>query len=214
MAKVGVIGAGPSGIIASCVAANRGHEVVLFEKNSMIGKKLLITGKGRCNITNSSPIDEFFDNIVTNPQFLYSSLYTFTNDMLLDLLREYGLEVKIERGNRVFPVSDKSLDVNKALERYLLKSKVKLLLKSKVTDVYCDESKFKIEIDNNEKYIFDKVIITTGGMSYPATGSTGDGYQFAKKFGHTIVPLKASLVPIEIKSNYLNQVRGLSIKKC
>jgi len=212
MTKVGVIGAGPSGIIASCIAANRGHEVTLFEKNNMIGKKLLITGKGRCNITNSSPIDEFFDNIVTNPQFLYSALYTFTNDMLLDLLKEYGLEVKIERGNRVFPVSDKSIDVSKTLERYLLKSKVKLLLKTKVTDIYYDESKFKIENDNNEKYIFDKIIITTGGVSYPATGSTGDGYKFAKKLGHTIVPLKPSLVPIEIKSNYLDQVRGLSLK--
>jgi hypothetical protein len=211
MAKVGVIGAGPSGIIASCIAAKRGHEVSLFEKNNMIGKKLLITGKGRCNITNSSPIYEFFDNIVSNPEFLYSALYTFTNDMLLDLLKEYGLEVKIERGNRVFPVSDKSVDVNKVLERYLFNSGVKLLLKSEVSDIYYYENKFIIET-NNKKYEFDKIIITTGGMSYPGTGSTGDGYKFAKKLGHTIIPLKPSLVPIEIKSNYLDQVRGLSLK--
>lgn len=211
MDKVGVIGAGPSGIIASCIAAKRGHDVSLFEKNNMIGKKLLITGKGRCNITNSSPIDEFFDNIVSNPEFLYSALYTFTNDMLLDLLKEYGLEVKIERGNRVFPVSDKSVDVNKVLERYLFNSGVKLLLKSKVSDIYYYGNKFIIET-NNKKYEFDKIIITTGGMSYPGTGSTGDGYKFAKKLGHTIVPLKPSLVPIEIKSNYLDQVRGLSLK--
>jgi hypothetical protein len=211
MVKVGVIGAGPSGIIASCIAAKRGHEVSLFEKNNMIGKKLLITGKGRCNITNSSPIYEFFDNIVSNPEFLYSALYTFTNDMLLDLLKEYGLEVKIERGNRVFPVSDKSVDVNKVLERYLFNSGVKLLLKSEVSDIYYYENKFIIET-NNKKYEFDKIIITTGGMSYPGTGSTGDGYKFAKKLGHTVVPLKPSLVPIEIKSNYLDQVRGLSLK--
>lgn len=212
MAKVAVIGAGPSGIIASCIAANNGHEVTLFEKNNMIGKKLLITGKGRCNITNSSPIDEFFDNIVTNSQFLYSALYTFNNDMLINLLNEYGLEVKIERGNRVFPITDRSIDVNKALEKYLIKSGVHLLLKTKVTDVYYDGSKFIIEINDNDKKTFDKIILTTGGMSYPATGSTGDGYRFARKLGHTVVPLKASLVPMEIKSNYLDQVRGLSLK--
>ncbi|TJX62949.1 NAD(P)/FAD-dependent oxidoreductase [Soehngenia saccharolytica] len=212
MAKVAVIGAGPSGIIASCIATNNGHEVTLFEKNNMIGKKLLITGKGRCNITNSSPIDEFFDNIVTNSQFLYSALYTFNNDMLINLLNEYGLEVKIERGNRVFPITDRSIDVNKALEKYLIKSGVNLLLKTKVTDVYYDGSKFIIEINDNDKKTFDKIILTTGGMSYPATGSTGDGYRFARKLGHTVVPLKASLVPMEIKSNYLDQVRGLSLK--
>lgn len=212
MSKIAVIGAGPAGIIASCVAANRGKNVTLFEKNKIIGKKLMITGKGRCNVTNASPIDEFFDNIVTNHQFLYSALYTFTNEMLINNLIDLGLELKVERGNRVFPQSDKSIDVINALEKYIKNSNVNLSLNSKVTDIYLRNDKFIIELNGCVKQEFDKVIITTGGVSYPATGSTGDGYKFAKKFGHTIKELKPSLVPIEINSQFLNETKGLSLK--
>jgi len=210
--KIGIIGAGPSGIIAAGAAAEKGNNVILFEKNKQIGKKLFITGKGRCNITNAAPIDEFFDHIVSNKNFLYSSLYTFTNIQVLDLLEEYGLHTKIERGNRVFPNSDKSSDVVKALSKYLDKTGVDVRLNSEVTKVYYNGSSFIIELSDSTKYEFDSVILTTGGKSYPATGSTGDGYKFAKSFGHTITNLKPSLVPIELENQWVPDLMGLSLK--
>ncbi len=209
--KVGIIGAGPAGIMAAGVAASRGLDVVLIEKNERIGKKLFITGKGRCNITNAAPIEDFFDYIITNKNFLYSSLYSFTNDDVINLLHEYGLKTKIERGNRVFPESDKSSDVIKAFTKFLEANGVDIRLNSKVDKLIYKNDLFSVYIDDKE-YVFDKIIIATGGKSYPATGSTGDGHLFAKRIGHTIVDLKPSLVPIEINGPWIKDLQGLSLR--
>lgn len=209
--KIGVIGAGPSGILAAGVAASRGLDVTLIDKNERIGKKMFITGKGRCNITNSSPIEDFFENIITNKNFLYSSLYSFSNDDILSLLSNYGLKTKIERGNRVFPESDKSSDVIKALTMFLNEHNVNILLKSNVNSIIHSNGTFIVTIDE-EELRFDKLIIATGGKSYPATGSTGDGYVFAKRMGHKIIPLKPSLVPMEINAPWITDLQGLSLK--
>lgn len=208
---IGVIGGGPAGMMAAGIAGSRGKDVILLEKNERLGKKLFITGKGRCNITNSASLDVFFDNIITNKNFLYSSLYSFTNEDIIKLLNEYGLRTKVERGNRVFPESDKSSDVIKAFIKFLDKNNVQYKLNTNVEDVYFNNEKFVVKT-NNEVYEFDKLIITTGGKSYPATGSTGDGYKFSKKFGHTIVDLKPSLVPLEIEAPWIDDLQGLSLK--
>ena len=210
--KIGVIGGGPAGIIAAGFAGFKGENVTLIEKNNQLGKKLFITGKGRCNITNASSIESFFDNIITNNTFLYSSFYSFTNEDIIDLLESYGLKTKVERGNRVFPLSDKSRDVLKTLEKFLNSNGVKILLNKEVIDLKYKNNKFMLKFHNNTNMIFDKLIIATGGKSYPLTGSTGDGYTFAKKFGHRIEPLKPSLVPIEIEERWIKEVQGLSLK--
>lgn len=209
--RVCVIGAGPAGIIAASIAASRGLDVTLLEKNNKIGRKLFITGKGRCNITNGVYIDEFFDNVTTNKNFLYSSFYSFTNEDIISLLGNYGLETKIERGNRVFPKSDKSSDVIKALEKLMNDKGVKLILNSNVSSVYYNNDVFYVKV-NDESMIFDYLIIATGGKSYPATGSTGDGYVFAEKLGHTIKALRPSLVPIVTEGDWIKDLQGLSLK--
>lgn len=210
--RVGIIGGGPAGIMAAGTAAGRGHDVTLIEKNKQLGKKLFITGKGRCNITNAAPIDEFFDNIISNKEFLYSSLYTFDNEAIIRLLEGYGLKIKVERGNRVFPESDKSSDVIKAFQKYLDHMGVEVLLNSKVSHVYMEDSSFMVVLTTGEKMQFDRLIIATGGASYPATGSEGDGYKLVKAFGHTITQLKPSLVPIELHDPWLKDLMGLSLK--
>ena len=210
--RVGIIGGGPAGIMAAGTAAGRGHDVTLIEKNKQLGKKLFITGKGRCNITNAAPIDEFFDNIISNKEFLYSSLYTFDNEAIIRLLEGYGLKIKVERGNRVFPESDKSSDVIKAFQKYLDHMGVEVLLNSKVSHVYMEDSSFMVVLTTGEKMQFERLIIATGGASYPATGSEGDGYKLAKAFGHTITQLKPSLVPIELHDPWLKDLMGLSLK--
>lgn len=209
--KIGIIGAGPAGILAAGIAGSKGKDVTLIEKNNKIGKKLFITGKGRCNITNGSSIDEFFEYITKNKDFLYSSLYSFSNDDIIRLLNEFGLETKMERGNRIFPKSDKSSDVIKAFNRFLEKNRVKIMLNSLVKDIDFKDGKFLVWI-NNDILKFDKLILATGGKSYPITGSTGDGYVFAQKFGHTITPLNPSLVPIEVKEDWIKDLQGLSLK--
>lgn len=209
--RVGIIGAGPSGIIAAGVAGSRGKDVTLIEKNDRIGKKLFITGKGRCNITNNAPIEEFFDMVMKNKNFLYSSFYSYTNKDIISLLERYGVKTKVERGNRVFPASDKSSDVIRAFEKFLIDNNVKLMLNSKVDYVYMEDSKFIVVI-SKDKYVFDKLLIATGGMSYPRTGSTGDGYRFAKSFGHTITKLVPSLVPVEVEEDWIKELQGLSLK--
>ncbi len=209
--KVCVIGAGPAGVMASSIAGSRGLDVTLLEKNQKIGRKVYITGKGRCNITNAAPIEDFFDNVVTNKNFLYSSLYSFTNEDMISLLEKYNLETKIERGNRVFPKSDKSSDVIKVFDRLLKDNNVKLKLNSNVKSIYYKDNIFYVSV-NEETMKFDAVIIATGGKSYPATGSTGDGYDFAKKLGHTIKDLKPSLVPIVLKEEWIVDLKGLSLK--
>lgn len=209
--KICVIGAGPSGIVAAGMAGSRGKDVTLIEKNERIGKKLFITGKGRCNITNNAPIEDFFDNVMKNKNFLYSSFYSFTNKDILNLLETYGLKTKIERGNRIFPASDKSSDVIKAFEKFLLSNDVKLMLNTNVQSIEIKDEKFVIKTKNDEM-IFDKLIISTGGESYPSTGSTGDGYRFAEKLGHHVTEIKPSLVPIEIQESWIKDLQGLSLK--
>lgn len=209
--KICIIGAGPAGIIAAGTAGSRGKEVYLFEQNERIGKKLFITGKGRCNITNNSPIEDFFDKVMRNKNFLYSSFYTFTNDDIMHLLESYGLKTKVERGNRVFPTSDKSSDVIKALSKYLEDNDVKVMLNSKIEFIDKINDKFKVRVENQDMY-FDKLLISTGGKSYPSTGSTGDGYKFAKMLGHSVTEIKPSLIPIEVNESWVTELMGLSLK--
>lgn len=207
-----IIGGGPAGIMAAGAARTKYEKLVLLEKNKQLGKKLFITGKGRCNITNSAPIEDFFDNIVTNKKFLYSSLYTFTNESIIELLNKYGLATKIERGNRVFPESDKSSDVLKAFQKYLNEMDVQIKLNSNVSHIKYTGEDFFVYINNNKIINCKKLIIATGGKSYPATGSTGDGYNFAKSLGHTITELKPSLVSMELSNEWVSDLMGLSLK--
>ncbi|MCQ4921683.1 NAD(P)/FAD-dependent oxidoreductase [Tissierella carlieri] len=209
--KICIVGAGPAGIIAAGIAGSRGKDVTLIEKNERIGKKLFITGKGRCNITNNAPIEDFFDNVMKNKNFLYSSFYSFTNRDIVNLLESYGLETKVERGNRIFPLSDKSSDVIKAFQKFLVANNVKLLLDTKVNSIDIKNEKFILRT-NRDETIFDKLVIATGGKSYPATGSTGDGYIFAEGLGHSITKIRPSLVPVEVKETWIKDLQGLSLK--
>lgn len=209
--KVCVVGAGPAGIIAAGIAGSRGKDVKLIDKNERIGKKLFITGKGRCNITNNAPIEDFFDNVMKNKNFLYSSFYSFSNRDIINLLETYGLKTKVERGNRIFPESDKSSDVIKAFQKFLSDNKVNILLNTNVNSIDIKNRKFIVNT-NNDEMTFDKLVIATGGKSYPSTGSTGDGYKFAETFGHSITKIKPSLVPIEIKEDWIKDLQGLSLK--
>lgn len=212
MKNVIVVGAGPAGMMAA-IAASKNNKVTLIDGNERIGKKLFITGKGRCNVTNAKDISEFFDYIPGNPHFLYSSLYTFTNEDTMEFFEKRKIKLKIERGDRVFPESDKSSDIIKGLSKALAENYVETKLNCKVTDVIFHNNKIdKIQINNKEYLEGDYYIFATGGVSYPLTGSTGDGHKFAKKLGHKIVKLKPSLVPIEIKEEYIKDLMGLSLK--
>lgn len=211
--KIAIVGAGPSGVMAGIFAkmANKNNQVYIFDKNEKIGKKLYITGKGRCNVTNSAPVEDFINNITNNPYFMYSALYSFTNEQTIDFFEENGLKLKEERGGRIFPVSDKSSDVIKVLENLIEKNKINLNLKEKILDIKKNNDKFEIitEIDN---YEFDKVIIATGGYTYQSTGSTGFGYKIGKKFGHEIVYPVPALVPFKLKDNYIKEIEGTSLR--
>jgi hypothetical protein len=212
MAKVVVIGGGPAGMMAAITAAGK-HSVTLIEKNEKLGKKLFITGKGRCNVTNGKDINEFFDYIPGNPQFLYSSLYTYTNEDVMNFFEKLGVKLKVERGDRVFPESDKSSDIIKALEKELLNRGVEVILNNPVEELISSNKHItSAKLKNNHVVKGDYFIITTGGVSYPQTGSTGDGHKFAKKLGHSIVDLKPSLVPIEIEEPWIKELQGLSLK--
>lgn len=209
--RICVVGGGPAGIIAAGIAGSLGKDVTLIEKNERIGKKLFITGKGRCNITNNSPIEDFFDNVMNNKNFLYSSFYTFSNQDILSLLEKYGLKTKVERGNRIFPASDKSSDVIKTFEKFLTDNNVNLMLNTNINSIQKLDNKFIIKTKRGN-LTFDKVVIATGGKSYPTTGSIGDGYNFAEKLGHKIIPIKPSLVPIEIEEDSIKSLQGLSLR--
>ena len=181
---------------------NDNNQVILLEKMKSLGRKLLITGKGRCNITSSLEMDEFIKNIPGNGRFLYSSFENFTNKDIIKMLQENGVKVKEERGNRIFPISDKSIDVRNAFEKELKKNNIKIILNAKVNRVIVEDVKvIGVELENKEKIEAQKVIIATGGKSYPLTGSTGDGYKMAKELGHTITEIKPSLVPITVSNN-------------
>ena len=212
MSKVVIIGGGPAGMMAS-IAASENNEVVLLEKNEKLGKKLYITGKGRCNITNFKNISEFFDFIPGNPNFLYSALYTFTNEDTMKFFDKLGVELKIERGDRVFPASDKASDIINALHKELINKKVDVRLNSKVKNIVIENNNIiAIELENSAKVYGDYFILSTGGLSYPSTGSTGDGIRFAKEMGHNIVSTFPSLVPIVVEEEWIKELQGLSLK--
>ena len=211
--QVVIIGGGPAGMMAA-ITAKKNHpndDVIILEKNSSLGKKLLITGKGRCNITSSLDISEFIKNIPGNGMFMYSAFQKYTNEDIIDFLNKNGVKTKVERGNRVFPVSDKSRDVLYAFEKELKKLNVKIYFDTEVENIK-KEDKFVIQT-NKETIEADKLILATGGMSYPGTGSTGDGYKFAKELGHTVKEIKASLVPLEVvEKEECKNMQGLSLR--
>ncbi|WP_346040896.1 NAD(P)/FAD-dependent oxidoreductase [Paraclostridium tenue] len=198
MKKVVVIGGGAAGMVAASTASSMGHDVTLLEKNERLGRKLLITGKGRCNITNNCDIEELIENTPTNGKFLYSAFYTFTNEQVIDMFNSLGVKTKTERGKRVFPESDKAKDVVVALEKQMKQNKVNVVLNANVKKIEQKNGKIESVVLSNNKVIkCDSVIIATGGVSYPRTGSTGDGYKFAKSLGHTIIKPKPSLIGLE-----------------
>ena len=211
MSRVAVIGGGPAGIMAAAAAAGCGHDSVLLEKNEKLGKKLFLTGKGRCNITNSCDTDDFFANIPRNPKFLYSALYGFSNTDIVELINANGVPTKAERGKRVFPASDKSSDVIKALARHLNSSGAKLRLNTEVSGIRRAGSGFELTV-NGCREEYDAVILCTGGASYPTTGSTGAGYAFAKKLGHTVTDIRPSLIPLATVEEWPGKLAGLSLK--
>ena len=210
MKRVCVIGGGAAGMMAAYAAAQAGCSVTLLEKNEKLGKKIYITGKGRCNITNSADISEFFDSVVTNNTFLYSAFYTFSNTDLISFLEKFGLKTKIERGGRVFPVSDKASDVIKAFEKALRSSGVEVRLNTTVKQILAYDGRVsQVVSDKAEDY--DSVIIASGGVSYPSTGSTGDGYFFAKSLGHSVSKPSATLVGLDIAED-VSSLAGLTLK--
>ena len=213
MSKVVVVGGGAAGMMAAYQASENGHKVILVDKNEKLGKKIYITGKGRCNLTNAGELEEIFNNIMTNRKFLYSALYSFTNDDVINFFENNGMKTKIERGNRVFPVSDHSSDVISTIVKALRKNKVDIRLFTPVKDLIITNDKAcGVLLENGEKIMCDSVIIATGGLSYPSTGSTGDGYRFAKDSGHTINKCEPSLVPMNIKEEWVKELQGLSLR--
>lgn len=211
--KVIVIGGGPAGMIASVAAAEKGNQVILLEKMDRLGKKLLITGKGRCNITSSLKMEEFIKNIPGNGKFLYSCFQKYTNQDIIEFLKQQGLEIKEERGNRIFPVTDKSVDVLNCFIKKLRELDVQIRLNTIVIEILVENGQAVGVRTDKEDIYADRVILATGGKSYPLTGSTGDGYKIAEKIGHTIEKIKPSLVPLELydKKEIIN-VQGLSLK--
>ena len=209
-----VIGGGPAGMMAAITAKQENHNVTLVEKNKQLGKKLLITGKGRCNITSSLDIEEFIKNTPGNGMFLYSAFHSYTNKDIIEFLKEEGLEVKEERGNRIFPITDKSIDVLKCFTKKLKKENVKILEETTVEKILVNDQKEVTGTKTNKGIIkADKIILATGGKSYPLTGSTGDGYIMAQELGHTITKIKPSLVPLTIKEKTIcKELQGLSLK--
>lgn len=210
---IGIIGAGAGGIFTAINSKNEKNKITLIEKNDKIGKKIFITGKGRCNITNAKFFDEFLDNILVNKKFMYSSFTNFDNYALMDYLENKGLKLTIQRGDRVFPKSEKSNDVIKLFEKLIKEKNIDLKLNENVNKIYKDKDLNKfIVVTQNNSYEFDKVVIATGGLSYPLTGSTGDGYIFAKYFSHKIISTKPGLCPIKFLDDDLDSLNGISLK--
>lgn len=228
--KVIVVGGGPAGMMAAITASKQGHQVTLIEKMPSLGRKLLITGKGRCNITSSLDMSKFIENTPTNGKFLYSCFQNFTNQDIIKFLKEEGLEIKEERGNRIFPVTDKSLDVLKCFTKKLKEQNIQVEYNTKVTELIVSETESEITNAKKEQKLkidgvktskgvsekiekADKVILATGGKSYPLTGSTGDGYALAKKVGHTVTELRPSLIPLETYDiETCRKLQGLTLK--
>lgn len=221
MSKVVIIGGGAAGMMAAIAASEAGHSVQLYEKNEKLGKKIYITGKGRCNLTNACDTEELFQNVVTNPKFLYSSFYTFTNFDMIDLMEKNGCLVKTERGMRVFPVSDKASDVIRALSSRMKKLGVEVHLHEEVEEVTVQDDPETeqrrisgIFLKKGHRFVSaDAVIVAAGGFSYQTTGSTGDGYRFARQMGHTVTDLSPALVPFEVKElSVVKELQGLSLR--
>ncbi len=218
MAKILIIGGGAAGMAAAAFLGEHGHQVHVFEKNEKLGKKLFITGKGRCNLTNSCDEETFFQSVVSNEKFLYSAFHGFSNEDAIAYFEQLGLPLKEERGGRIFPKSDHSSDVIKALEQRMKELDVKIHLNSLVKEILLQETEegqkkvTGVLLENGQEIAADKVIVATGGMSYQATGSTGDGYEFAKQAGHKVTTLRSALVPMETKEEYVPRMQGLSLK--
>ena len=213
MSHVIVVGGGAAGMFAAIAAAKNGHQVTLYEKNDKLGKKIFITGKGRCNITNAADMEELFDAVVTNSKFLYSSFYGYTNQNVIDFFEDAGVPVKIERGNRVFPTSDHSSDVIRALEREMKKAGVKVCLNTEVKSVEAENGKFdRVVLKDTTTQTADACIVATGGLSYRSTGSTGDGFRFAESVGHKVTQCFPALVPMETKEPWICELQGLSLR--
>ncbi len=213
MSKVVIIGGGAAGMLSAIFIARNGHHVEIFEKNEKLGKKLYITGKGRCNITNASEMEVLFSSMVGNEKFLYSSFYSFTNEQVIDFFNELGVETKVERGNRVFPTSDRAADVIEGMKRELQRLRVIVHLNTEVERLdYCDGKFSAVILRNGQRIEGDSCLVATGGKSYPSTGSTGDGYRMAKDLGHNIQPTYPALVPLVTHEHYVSDLQGLSLK--
>ncbi len=216
MSKVIVVGGGAAGMMAAISAAEQGHQVLLLEQNEKLGKKLFITGKGRCNVTNACETEKLFENIVSNPKFLYSAFYTFDNRQMMEFLEKAGCPLKIERGERVFPVSDHSSDIIAAMQRMLHKNNVEVRLHTKADVLLLDADSLKavrgVILADGRREEADAVILATGGLSYPSTGANGDGYRMTQPLGHTVKEPKPALVPFEIAEKWCPDLQGLSLK--
>ena len=231
MSRVIIVGGGAAGMMAAYAAAEHGHKVVLLEQNDKLGKKLYITGKGRCNVTNACEKDKLFENVVSNSKFLYSAFYGFDNRQMMELLQEAGCKLKVERGERVFPVSEHSSDVIAALQRLLQQKKVEVRLRTKVKELLVGQDACREdEKEDNRKECYvekrirgvrladnivmesDAVVLATGGLSYPTTGSTGDGYRMTERLGHTVRECIPALVPMEIEEQWCSLLQGLSLR--
>ena len=210
--KIIVIGGGAAGMMAAYAASLNNADVLLIEKNEKLGKKVYITGKGRCNLTNACEREDFFSSVIRNPKFLYSSFSHFDNFQMMELLEQNGCPLKTERGNRVFPVSDRSSDVIGTLEKILKKSGVNILKNTTVRSLCMQDEKISGVITQTKTYPCDAVIMATGGISYPATGSDGQSFKIAKDFGHHTTELKPSLVPLDTQETYPSMMQGLSLK--
>ena len=217
MSEIMIIGGGAAGMMCAIAAADAGHQVTLLEKNEKLGKKVFITGKGRCNITNDSDVENLLQHTMRNPRFLYSAFYTFDSSRMMEFLTEEGLKIKTERGNRVFPQSDHSSDVIRTLERAMKKRGVTICLNTTVTDILVTDGQCRgVEVKDasgrKKELVADAVVTATGGVSYASTGSTGDGLRFAGKLGHKVTDVMPSLVPFEIREDFCRQMQGLSLK--
>ena len=211
--KTIVVGGGAAGMMAAVAAADKGDDVILLEKNEKLGKKVFITGKGRCNVTNACDRDTFFEHVISNPKFLYSAYSALDSKALMDFIEANKTPLKIERGNRVFPVSDHSYDIIDAFKRALKNKGVEVRLHAEVKELLIIKSEISgVKLSDGEILSADKVILATGGFSYQSTGSTGDGYRFADKSGHRLTERKPALVPFETKEEWVGKLQGLSLK--
>jgi predicted Rossmann fold flavoprotein len=213
--KIIVIGGGAAGMMAAGRAAQMGASVTLIERNKILGKKILISGKGRCNVTNAGEIEDLIASFPNNGKFLYGPFYTFTNQDLINFFQEHGVKLKVERGNRVFPVSDSSRDIVKALEKYMSQHQVKVLTNQRVKEILIDKDAKQVKgvlLEDGQEILAKRIIVATGGCSFPGTGSTGDGYSWAKKLGHNIKTIRPGLIPLETREPWVKSLQGLSLR--